>query len=71
MKKMAEIMEELGFRPEGSDEVKKAFVKNLIKQAQVSEFSRVKVQEENKDADPKRDPDKYQQISLFDQKLSS
>lgn len=71
MKKMAEIMEELGFRPEASDEVKKAFIKNLIKQAHVSEFKRF----ENKkpsdtQVDPK-DPDNYHQISLFDQKRSS
>ncbi|MEM7646054.1 MAG: hypothetical protein AAF203_04020 [Pseudomonadota bacterium] len=70
MKKVSEIMEELGFRPEGSEEVKKAFVKNLMKQARVSEFSRLK---EKRDNEPKdlRDPDQYKQISLFDQKVSS
>ena len=33
MKKVAKLMEELGFKESGSDEVKKAFVKNLINQA--------------------------------------
>ena len=70
MKKMAEIMEELGFRPEGSDEVKKAFIKNLIKEAHASEFKRRRPEDnssKNKDADA----DNYQQISLFDEKISS
>ena len=77
MKKMAEIMEELGFNPDGSDEVKKAFIKNLIKQAHVSEFSRPNFNEDkNKECRPEqsegsKDADQYQQISLFDQKLSS
>lgn len=69
MKKIAEIMEELGFRPEGSDAVKKAFVKNLIKQAQETEFSKEKVS--GVGAKSTNDPDNYQQISLFDQKRSS
>ncbi len=72
MKKMAEIMEDLGFRPEASDDVKRAFVKNLIKQAQASEFKGKRTP----DAPPggessEKDPDQYVQISLFDQKISS
>ena len=70
MKKMAEIMEELGFRPEGSDEVKKAFIKNLIKEAQKSEFSRPQVEKQPTAQKDKRDADNYEQISLFDQKIS-
>jgi hypothetical protein len=31
MKKMSEIMKELGFDENGSEDVKKAFIKNLIK----------------------------------------
>ena len=70
MKKMAEIMQELGFRPEGSDEVKKAFIKNLIREAHASEFKRAKPEDLSAKSKDK-DADKYQQISLFDQKLSS
>ena len=33
MEKVGDLMEKLGFRKEGSDEVKVAFIKNLIKQA--------------------------------------
>ena len=71
MKKMAEIMEELGFRPEGSDEVKKAFVKNLIRQAHASEFKRIQLKDTEVDQQTEKDPGQCQQISLFDQKLSS
>jgi hypothetical protein len=72
MKKVSEIMQELGFRPEGSDAVKKAFVKNLIREAQRAEFSRPKDEaKENKPGDDsKHDVDNYQQISLFDKKIS-
>jgi hypothetical protein len=31
MKKMNELMKDLGFNPNGSDSVKEAFIKNLIK----------------------------------------
>ena len=56
-------MKELGFRPEGSDAVKKAFIKNLIQQAQVTEISR---QAEKKANQPKDvEADKFQQLSLF------
>lgn len=34
MKKMSELMDELGFDPEGSSAVKEAFVKYLIKSSQ-------------------------------------
>jgi hypothetical protein len=34
MKKMSELMDELGFDPEGSPAVKEAFVKYLIKSAE-------------------------------------
>ncbi len=71
MKKMAEIMEELGFRPEASDDVKKAFIKNLIREAQKSEFSRPKQETQKPKKKDKRDVDNYEQISLFDQKRSS
>lgn len=69
MKKVSEIMEELGFRPEASFEVKKAFIKNLIKQANEEEWNRMKIADA-KDKQ-KQDPDSYQQISLFDQKKAS
>lgn len=68
MKKMSEIMEELGFRPEASDEVKKAFIKNLLKEANKSEFTRPRIAKENKESS--KDPDHFRQISLFDQKIS-
>ena len=71
MKKMADIMEELGFRPESSDEVKKAFVKNLIKQAHASEFKRIENKTVKKTESEPVDPDSFEQISLFDQKISS
>ena len=70
MKKMGDIMKELGFRPEGSEAVKKAFVKNLIEQAKVTEFAR---QVEKKSSEPKDlEADKFQQLSLFQSdKISS
>lgn len=71
MKKMAEIMEELGFRPEASDEVKKAFIKNLIKEAHASEFKRSAPLKESGVKKKDKEADQYQQISLFDQKISS
>ena len=71
MKKMAEIMDDLGFRPDGSDDVKKAFVKNLIKQASQSEFKKSYSKRQKDNSDKNQDPDEFQQISLFDQKLSS
>ncbi len=71
MKKMAEIMEELGFRPDASDDVKKAFVKNLIKQAHITEFQRAKIAEDTSVKTESETVDKFEQISLFDQKLSS
>lgn len=70
MKKMAEIMEDLGFRPDGSDEVKKAFVMNLIKQARIAEQERTPQNpKETKQQDEKAD--EFVQYSLFDQKISS
>ena len=33
MKKIGDLMKEIGFNPKGSEAVKEAFVKNLIKQA--------------------------------------
>lgn len=33
MKKIGELMKEIGFNPKGSNAVKEAFVKNLIRQA--------------------------------------
>ena len=33
MRKISDLMEELGFNAEGSDEVKIAFIKNLVKAA--------------------------------------
>lgn len=70
MKKMAELMEELGFRPDGSDEVKKAFIKNLIRQANASEFSRPKIEADPVENKETKDIEKWQQISLFDKKIS-
>lgn len=63
MKKLSELMIELGFRPDGSDEVKKAFILNLVRQAQQSPQQRdatkiEPIQTEN------------QQLSLFDKKAS-
>lgn len=67
MKKAAEIMEELGFRPEGSDEVKKAFIKNLIREAEASRFKA-------KNQKPSKKPQKKQiseeQLSFFGRKSS-
>jgi hypothetical protein len=33
MRKVGDLMKELGFREDGSDEVKKAFIKNLLRAA--------------------------------------
>lgn len=33
MKRLGELMQEMGFRPDASEETKKAFLKNLIRQA--------------------------------------
>lgn len=61
MKKMSELMDELGFRLDGSTEVKKAFVKNLIKQAAVSECRRPQ------EAEPKKTASiTEEQLSFFD-----
>ena len=55
MKKVSDLMAELGFRSEGSVEVKKAFIKNLIKQANVVEEnydrSRLKIKKMDKKTD--------------------
>ena len=67
MKKLSEIMEELGFRPEGSEDVKKAFVKNLIKQAHSGEFGSFQVKQEDENSKD-HDPDSFEQMSLFDKK---
>lgn len=63
MKKMAELLEELGFRPGGSDAVKKAFVKNLIKQAQSLEPIQTPAKKKNKVVDE-------EQLKLFPRKVS-
>ena len=42
MKKLSECFEELGFRKEGSLDTKKAFLKNLMREAQRQEFVRKK-----------------------------
>lgn len=63
-------MDELGFRPEASDEVKKAFVKNLIKQAQATEFARQQERNSSKESQAK-ETKANEQISLFDQKIPS
>jgi hypothetical protein len=70
MKKMAELMSELGFKPDASEDVKKAFIKNLIKQAQASEAIRT-FDKKIIEKDSSKDVENYQQISLFDQKKSS
>ncbi len=75
MKKMADIMEELGFRPDGSDEVKKAFIKNLIKQAQISERQKQFSGDNVVDNLPLAENTKEliasnEQLSLFDKKIS-
>jgi hypothetical protein len=38
MKSIGEIMRELGFNPDSSPEVQKAFVKHLVKEAQANEL---------------------------------
>lgn len=40
MRRIGEIMEDLGFDKDGSVETQKAFIKHLIKAAQVSQFDR-------------------------------
>ena len=40
MRRIGEIMEDLGFNKEGSVETQKAFIKHLIKAAQVSQIDR-------------------------------
>lgn len=72
MKKMAEIMEDLGFRPDASDDVKKAFIKNLIKQAHASEFQRMNPDVKRKAPEPTEASTRPgEQMDLFNQKLSS
>ncbi|MCB0377589.1 MAG: hypothetical protein KDD33_03790 [Bdellovibrionales bacterium] len=69
MKKISEIMEELGFRPDGSYEVKKAFIKNLIQQAQVTELDRQVAKRESMKAttiDSKAKIEGFEQLNLFD-----
>lgn len=44
MKKMSHIMNELGFKANGSDDVKKAFVKNLIQAAQKPRSEKIESQ---------------------------
>ena len=67
MKKVGKLMEELGFRPQGRDEVKKAFVKNLIKAASLGgEESLKKMQ--------KKQENKQEQLDFFSdlvEKMSS
>lgn len=72
MKKMSEIMEDLGFNADASDGVKKAFIKNLIREAQASEFKRAKENNnESKENSVKVDESSLPvQTSLFDQKIS-
>jgi hypothetical protein len=41
MRKLGDLMKDLGFREEGSDEVKEAFIKNLIRAAYGTDVSRV------------------------------
>ena len=64
MKKMSKIMEELGFRPEGSNEVKKAFIKNLIRQANLQDPSLQRLKETKKTLVSE------EQLSFFDKKSS-
>lgn len=69
MKKVSEIMDDLGFRPEGSDAVKKAFIKNLIKQAQESTPRNHDEPQPSRQAVTTKSEDV--QLSLFDFKKSS
>lgn len=75
MKKVSEIMKELGFRPEGSDEVKKAFIKNLIKQSNHQEAQRRFYKDSSSEAMQKEKTEEseesYEQLSLFTKKRSS
>ncbi len=74
MKKLGDIMEDLGFRQEGSYEVKKAFIKNLIRQANEKETQRKFDQEMDADSNSLRQEDEAvvsEQLSLFNQKKSS
>jgi hypothetical protein len=74
MKKLGDIMEDLGFRQEGSFEVKKAFIKNLIRQANESEAQRKLEREFESDKTSPSQEDKNlgdEQLSLFNQKKSS
>lgn len=48
MRKMGELMKDLGFREEASDEVKEAFIKNLIKSAYGIEVNSSKIQKQSK-----------------------
>ncbi len=69
MKKVGKIMEELGFRPEGSDKVKKAFIKNLIKQSNQTSYKKNTVKKV-----PEFIPqveEAFEQLSFFDKKKTS
>ena len=71
MKKISKIMDELGFRPEGSDDVKKAFIKNLINEANTQEFERKKQKPDTKTEKSMKGQQPNHQYSLFDQKKTS
>ena len=69
MKKMGELMKELGFRPGANEEVTKAFIKNLIREAQVQDLSRKK-QVKDSQSEEQNISSPTEQLSLFE-KISS
>ena len=69
MKKMGELMKELGFRPGANEEVTKAFIKNLIREAQVQDLSRKK-QVKASQSEEQNISSPTEQLSLFEKRSS-
>ena len=64
MKKVGELMQELGFRPEASEAVAKAFIKNLVREANIQD---IELEKNKKEKPLKKDLSKNpnEQLSLF------
>ena len=64
MKKVGDLFEELGFRKDGSEGVKRAFLKNLVRAANESAIERGQLPLKVQVAAPSKAPIKEQQLSF-------
>ncbi|MES2856912.1 MAG: hypothetical protein V4692_13675 [Bdellovibrionota bacterium] len=64
MKSVGELMAELGFREDGSDDVKKAFIMNLIRSAAQADALRGKPIAETPFSEKKAKPPEPEQLSF-------